>query len=61
MRELKQKSDEFEQITASMNEGLVLLDKKGIVLSINAAAKKLFSADETAVGRDFLTLDRSTI
>ena len=26
MRELKQKSDEFEQITASMNEGLVLLD-----------------------------------
>ena len=60
MSELKQKSDEFEQITASMNEGLVLLDKKGIVLSINAAAKKLFSADETAVGRDFLTLDRST-
>ncbi len=60
MRELKQKSDEFEQITASMNEGLVLLDKKGIVLSINAAAKKLFSADETAVGRDFLTLNRST-
>ena len=59
MRELKQKSDEFEQITASMNEGLVLLDKKGVVLSINAAAKKLFSADETAVGRDFLTLDRS--
>lgn len=59
MQELRQKSDEFEQITASMNEGLVLLDKKGIVLSINAAAKKLFSADETAVGRDFLTLDRS--
>ena len=59
MRELKQKSDEFEQITASMNEGLVILDKKGVVLSINAAAKKLFSADETAVGRDFLTLDRS--
>ncbi|MBE6764169.1 MAG: two-component sensor histidine kinase [Ruminococcaceae bacterium] len=59
MRELKQKSDEFEQITASMNEGLVLLDKKGMVLSINAAAQKLFSADDTAVGRDFLTLDRS--
>lgn len=59
MQELRQKSDEFEQITDSMNEGLVLLDKKGMVLSINAAAKKLFSADETAVGRDFLTLDRS--
>ena len=59
IRQLRQKSDEFEQITASMNEGLVLLDKNGMVLSINAAAKKLFSADETAVGCDFLTLDRS--
>ena len=59
MQELRQKSDEFEQITASMNEGLVLLDKKGMILSINFAAKKLFSADETAVGRDFLTIDRS--
>ena len=60
MQELRQKSDEFEQITASMNEGLILLDKKGMILSINVAAKKLFCADETAVGRDFLTLDRST-
>lgn len=59
MRELKQKSDEFQQITASMNEGLVLLDKKGMVLSINAAAKKLFGADDSTVGRDFLTIDRS--
>ena len=59
IKELRPHSDEFEQITASMNEGLVLLDKKGMVLSINAAAKKLFSADETAVGRDFFTLDRS--
>ena len=59
MEELRQKSDEFAQITASMNEGLILLDKKGIVLSINAAAQKLFSADETATGRDFFMLDRS--
>ena len=59
MQELRQKSDEFEQITASMNEGLVLLDKKGVVLSINAAAKKLFGTSDAAVGRDFLTIDRS--
>lgn len=59
MRELRQKSDEFEQITASMNEGLVLLDKKGMILSVNAAAKKLFGADEMAIGHDFLALDRS--
>lgn len=60
MRELRQKSDEFEQITASMNEGLVLLDKKGMILSVNAAAKKMFGADEMAIGHDFLALDRST-
>ena len=60
IQELCQKSDEFEQITASMNEGLVLLDNKGMVISINAAAKRLFSADEAVVGRNFLTLDRST-
>lgn len=59
MYELRQKADEFQQITASMSEGLILLDKKGMILSINTAAKKLFSADDTAVGRDFLTLDRS--
>lgn len=59
MKELRQKSDEFEQITEAMNEGLVLLDKKGVVLSINAAAMKLFSADESALGQSFLSLDRT--
>lgn len=60
MRELRQKSDEFEQITASMNEGLILLDQEGFVISINTAAKKLFGIDETAIGRDFLIVDRTT-
>ncbi|MDD6054608.1 MAG: ATP-binding protein [Clostridiales bacterium] len=58
MQELKQKSAEFKQITASMNEGLVLLDKNGVIISINEAAKKLFGTDDSAVGRDFLTVDR---
>lgn len=59
MRELKQKSDEFEQITDSMNEGLILLDQKGRILSINAAAKRLFGVDDSIIGDDFLTVDRS--
>lgn len=57
---LQQKADEFDQITASMNEGLVLLDKKGVVVSINAAAKRIFDTDGLVVGRDFLTVYRST-
>ncbi len=59
MQELKQKSDEFKQITSSMHEGLVLLDKKGSVLSINTAAKMLFHANDTVIGKDFLIVDRT--
>ncbi len=59
MKELKRKADEFEQITASMNEGLVLLDKTGVIISMNLSAKKLFNADEDSVGQNFLTVDRS--
>ena len=43
-----------------MKEGLVLLDNKGIVLSINPAARNIFGSDtQGAVGHDFLRLDRS--
>lgn len=59
LRELREKTDEFTQITGSMREGLVLLDEHGSILSINAAAQALFSADAQCVGRDFLTIERS--
>ncbi len=59
MRTLQQKKDEFAQITASMNEGLVLMNEKGTVLSINPAARELFHAEPDCVGQDFLTVERS--
>ena len=59
MKELKRKADEFEQITSSMNEGLVLLDKTGVIISMNLSARKLFDTDEDSVGQNFLTVDRS--
>ncbi|MCI5862362.1 MAG: ATP-binding protein [Lachnospiraceae bacterium] len=59
VHELKRRSDEFKQITDSMNEGLVILDKNGIVLSINGAAKNLFETDDSVIGRDFLVVNRS--
>lgn len=60
LRRLEEKTDEFNQITESMKEGLVLLDNKGIVLSINPAARTIFGSDtQGAVGHDFLRLDRS--
>ena len=59
VEELKRKSDEFNQITGNMQEGLVLLDSEGTVLSINPAAKRLFEAEDDCVGKNFLSIDRS--
>lgn len=59
LRELREKTDEFTQITGSMREGLVLLDEHGSILSINAAAQLLFDADAQCMGKDFLTIERS--
>ena len=60
METLKRRSDEFEQIVSSMNEGLVLLDEHGMVLSMNAAARKIFAVKKEAVGSDFLLVDRTS-
>ena len=59
LRELREKTDEFTQITGSMREGLILLDEHGSILSINAAAQLLFDADAQCMGKDFLTIERS--
>ncbi len=56
---LKQKTDEFDQITGNMQEGLVLLDSEGNILSINPTARQLFGAEDGCEGRSFLTVDRS--
>ena len=60
VQELRRKQDEFEQITGSMKEGLVLLNEAGAILSINPAARGLFHTDVACLGQDFLTIERST-
>ncbi len=56
--DLRRRSDEFRQITDNLKEGLVLLDARGAVLSINPAAAALFGADRECLGKDFLTVNR---
>ena len=56
---LRQKADEFQQITQNMQDGLVLLNCEGVILSLNPAAGRLFGAEKDCVGRHFLTVDRS--
>lgn len=58
MHILKQKQDEFEQITDNMNEALVLLDRSDRILSINPSARRLFEVQEDCIGQDFLSVDR---
>lgn len=57
MKTLKQKQDEFDQITGNMKETLVLLDNNDKVVSINPAAKSWFEAGD-CVGEDFMVIDR---
>ena len=59
IRTLQRKTDEFAQITAYMQEGLVVLDKETNIRSINNAAMAIFCADETCVGSSFFTINRS--
>ena len=57
---LQRRNDEFAQITGSMKEGLILLNEKNQILSINPMAQRLFETDESCVGEDFLAVERSS-
>ncbi len=59
LQSLQMKTDEFTQVTGHMNEGLVLLDNGGKILSINPAARRIFGAETACDGQGFLTIDRS--
>lgn len=56
---LLQKENELNTIMGSMNEGMVLLNQKGKIISINPAARKLLNAHEDCIGEDMLQLSRN--
>lgn len=56
---LIQKSDELNTIIGSMNEGMILLNPNGKIISINPAAKKLLDAGNDCIGADILSLNRN--
>lgn len=57
--ELQRRQDEFTAITDSMSEGLILLNPKCTILSINRAAVSLLDTDNFCVGKNILTVNRS--
>lgn len=56
---LLQKENELNTIIDSMNEGMVLLNPQGKIISINPAARKLLDAGENCAGMDMLSLCRN--
>lgn len=57
--ELLKKQSEFDTVTTGMKEGLVLLNGKGEILSINRAATMLFETNNKCIGQDILSINRS--
>ncbi len=57
--ELRKKQEEFEAVTENMTEGIVVLNTKGTVLSINHAAAGLFDTTNACIGRHMLSVNRS--
>lgn len=57
--ELRQKQNEFDAVTTGMTEGIVLLNEKKIILSMNPAAMRLFGAARSCVGKYLLSVNRS--
>lgn len=56
---LKNKQDEFNKITESMKEALVLLDNKHRIISLNPAAKEVFCVSEGVENENILVIDRT--
>lgn len=56
---LRQKQEEFITATDNLNEGLVLLNDRGIILSINKTASRLLSISTFCIGKDILLLNNS--
>lgn len=60
-KEIQKGADQFKEITEKMDEGLVVLDDAGYVLSINQSGIKFLGVElPEPVGKHYLTLNRSS-
>lgn len=60
-KEIQKGADQFKEITEKMDEGLVVLDDAGYVLSINQSGIKFLGVElPQPVGKHYLTLNRSS-
>lgn len=58
---LRRQKDEFDTVTVSMREGLVLINTKMEILSLNRAAKRLLKTDSRAVGCNLCNINDTLV
>ncbi len=59
MDALKQKQEEWNAVTDSMAEGILLLNAQRNILSLNRSAARILGTDESCIGTDILRLNRA--
>lgn len=60
LNELRLKNNEFQAITKSMSDGLVVLNSHGMIVSINKTARKIFAVTkENCLNQSYLAIDNS--
>ena len=59
MAELKRRKEEFDTITSNMQEGLLVLDAEGDVLSYNEGVQNLLGISQVEEGKNVFALNRS--
>ena len=59
--ELKRKQREFDAVTNSMDEGLVLLNDRGVVLTMNPAAARIIGLTRPFVGISIHSIDQKDV
>lgn len=55
---LNRKQNEFDAVTSNMSEGLVLLNSKCVILTLNSAARRLLNLSRGSIGTDILAYER---
>ena len=56
---IRTRQKEFDSITDNMREGMIILNKADLVVSMNTSAMKLFGGSPSVIGKNILVLDRS--
>ena len=57
-QDMAQRKNEFDTVTASMSEGLILLNSACRILTLNPAAQKILGLRPESIGTDRLSYDR---